>query len=105
MSPNLNTVLGKIPNSEEGESHKEAKRASEVGNEGDEGVGEELPGEKGDEGDGENEGDEGVGEKLPADGGRYRTEDEVEPIVAERLGFGGTDLVERLGDSGWIPGG
>ena len=102
ISPNLNTVLGKIPNSEEGESHKEAKRASEVGDEGDEGVGEELPGQKGDEGYGENEGDEGVGEKLPADGGRYRTEDEVEPVVAERLGLGGTNLVERSGDSGWI---
>ena len=79
LSPNLDTILGKIPNSEEGESHKKAERASEVGD----------------------EGDEGVGVELPADGGRYRTEDEVEPVVAERLGLGGTNLVERLGDSGW----
>ena len=42
LATEQNTVLDQIPEREEGEAHKEAERSAKVGDQGEEGVGEEL---------------------------------------------------------------
>ena len=42
LATEQNTVLDQIPEREEGEAHKEAKRSAKVGDQGEEGVDEEL---------------------------------------------------------------
>ena len=77
-------VFSDVPESEEGEAYEEAEGAAQVWDEGDEGVGVELP---------ENKGDERVGVELPADGCGYRAKDKVESVVTDWLGLSGPGLL------------
>ena len=71
MSANDDAVLGEVPDGEERESNEESQRAPEVGD----------------------EGHEGVGVELPADSGAHRTKAEPQAVVTHGLLAQGSNLV------------